>query len=86
MGMALVTVLAHHAGQMQIRHGKLHANLLFRLAAGAGVRGFAEVHLQLAAARTPKASIWFLRALQQKDVVLLVEAIKQRGDFVGQRH
>lgn len=86
MRLPLEAMLAHHAGQMQIRRGKLHADFLLRLAASARVRGFADVHLQLAATRAPKAAVRFLRPLQQKDVVLLVEAVEQRGNFVGQNH
>ena len=83
MGLALVAMLADHAGQMQICRAKLLANFLFRLATGAGVRRLAEVHLQFAAARAPEAAVRLLAALQQKNVVLLIEAIEQRGDFVG---
>jgi hypothetical protein len=57
-----------------------------RLAAGAGVGRFAKVHFQFAATRTPQAAIRLLRAFEQKNFRLLVEAVKQRGDFVGQNH
>jgi hypothetical protein len=83
---ALETVFTHHAGQMQIRRCKRHTNLLLRFAAGAGVRRFPDVHFQFPAARTPKATVRFLGTLQQEDVIALIEAIKQGGDFVGQNH
>jgi len=79
-------MLADESGQMQIRRRKFQSNFLMRLAAGAGVRRFAEVHLQLAAAGTPAAAIRLLRAFEQKDFAALIEAVEQRGDFIGQRH
>lgn len=81
--LALKTVLAHHAGQMQIRRRKRHANLLLRLPAGADVRRFADVHLEFSAAGTPKTAVRFLGTLEQEDLVTLVEAVEQCGDFIG---
>ena len=86
MGLALVTMFADKAGEVKVRDGHGDTQLLVRLPTGAGVRGFAFVHVQLAAARTPKSAIRLLRAFEQEDFTRLVEAVKQRGDFVGQRH
>lgn len=86
MGLALVAMLADEPGQVQVGGREHQANFLVGLAAGAMIRGFAKVHFELAAARTPKAAIRFLRALQQQHFLALIEAIEQRGNFVGQRH
>ena len=86
MRLALVPVLAHHARQVQIRRRQFHAHLLLRLATGARIGRFPDVHLQLAAARAPETAVRLLGPLQQQHLVLLIKAIEQRGDFVGQRH
>ena len=83
---ALVAVFADEAGEMQVARLKLQAGFLMRLATGAGVGGFAVVHVQFTTAWTPQAAIRLLRAFEQKDFIALVEAVKQRGDFVGQYH
>lgn len=41
---ALITVLADHAGQAQVRRRQVYADFLLRLAAGASVGRFANVH------------------------------------------
>src|SRR5882672_7183911 len=86
MGLALVTMFADKAGEVKVRDGHGDTQLLVRLPTGAGVRGFAFVHVQLAAARTPKSAIRLLRAFEQQHLIALAEAIKQRGNFVRQRH
>jgi hypothetical protein len=86
MRLALETVFADEAGEMQVARGELLAGFFVRLAAGAGVGRFAFVRVQLAAAWTPQATIRLLRAFEQEDFIVLVEAVEQRGDFVGQLH
>ena len=86
MRLALETVFADDAGEVQIARGKLLAGFLVRFAAGAGVGRFAFVRVQLTAARTPQAAIRLLRAFEQEDLIALVEAVEQRGNFVGQLH
>jgi len=86
MRVPLVAVLADEAGEVQVGWGQLLAGFLARLAASAGVRRFALVRMQFPAAWTPKAAIRFLGALQQEDFVLLVKAVEQSGNFVGQLH
>lgn len=81
MCLALVTMFADQAGQVQIGGSQGDADFFAGLAAGAGVGRFAEVRLELTAARTPKAAIGFLGAFEQQDFVLLIEAIQQRGDL-----
>ena len=71
---------------MQIRRCEFQPYLLARFTARASVRRFAVVRVQLAAARTPQAEVRLLRAFEQQHVVLLAKAVKQRGNFVGQRH
>src|SRR5208283_6088286 len=46
----------------------------------------AAVHFQFPATGTPQTAVRLLRAFEQQHVIALVEAIKQRGDFVGQNH
>ncbi len=84
MRLALIAMFADHPCQMQVRGRKRHTDFLLRLAAGAGVRGFADVHLQFSAARTPKPTIWLLGPFEKQDVVALIEAIEECGDFVGE--
>ncbi len=81
MRLRLISMLADDSGQMQIRGRNFQSGFFLRLAAGAGVGRFAEVHLQFAAARAPKSAIWFLRAFEQQNFARLVEAIQQRRDF-----
>jgi len=83
---SLIAVFADDAGEVQITRSKGQRNFLVRFPAGAGVRRFAIVRVQFAAARTPQAAIRLLRPLDQQHFVALIEAVKQRGDFVGQRH
>ena len=82
----LVAVFAYHSEQMQVGRLKFQTDFLLRLAAGAGIRGFADFLDQLSARRTPAAAVRFLRPFQQENFVSLVEAIEQRRDLVGQRH
>ncbi len=84
--LALETVFAHDSGEMKIRRQKFPPEFLVRFAGGAGVGGFAFLHVQFAAARTPEAAIRLLRAFEQEDFAALVETVEQRGDFVGQLH
>jgi len=86
MRLALETVFADEAGEMEVRPKKLLTEFLVRFASSAGVRGFAFVGVEFAAARTPEAAIRLLRAFEQKDFIALVETIEQRGDFVRQLH
>src|ERR1035437_3486017 len=79
-------MFADESGQVQIRRRESQPDFLVRLAAGAGVRGFAEIHFQFAAARTPQAAIRLLRAFEQQDFPAIVEAIQQRSDFIRQSH
>jgi len=71
---------------VQVARLELLAGFLPRLTTGAGIGRFAFIHVQFATARTPKAAIRLLRALEQKDFVLLVEAVEQSGNFIGQLH
>ena len=70
---------------MQIRRGKLDADFLPRLAAGADIGRFADVGFQFPAAGAPPAAIRLLRPFEQQGFVPLVEAKQQRRDFVRQR-
>ena len=86
MRLALETVFADDAGEVQIARGELLAGFLVRLAAGAGVGRFAFVCVQLTAARTPQTAIRLSCAFEQEYLFALIEAVEQRGDFVGQLH
>ena len=63
MPLPFIAVLADDPCQMQIARGQAQADFLARFAAGAGVGGFALVHVQLAAAGTPQAQVRLLRPL-----------------------
>ena len=82
--LALKAVFAHEAGEVEIGRREGLAEFLMRLARSADVRGFAEVGLEFAPARTPEAAVGLLGAFEQENFVALVEAVEQRGDFVGQ--
>src|SRR6187551_2293552 len=86
MGLPLETVFADEAGEMEVRREKFLAELLVRFAGRASVGRFTLVGVQLAAARTPETAIRLLCAFEQEDVIALVEAVEQRGNFVGQLH
>ena len=79
-------MLADESGEVQVTRGERNTDLFVRFATGAGVRGFANVGVQLAAAWTPETAIRFLGALQQQHFILLVEAVEERGDFIRQGH
>ena len=83
VALALVAMLARQPRQVQVRHGKAQAQLFLRLAAGAGVRRFPRMRMELAAARAPQAEVGLLGALQQQHLVALIEAIEQRRNSVG---
>ena len=86
VGLALKAMLADQSGEPEIRRQKFQSQFLVGLAGGAGIGGFALVGMQLAPARTPEPAIWLLRPFQQQHFVARVEAVKQRGDLVGQFH
>lgn len=85
MRVALVAMFADEAGEVEIAGREDKAHFLVCLAAGASVGRLADVSLELAAGRTPQAAIRLLRALEQEDFIRCVEAVEERGDFVGQR-
>ncbi len=86
MALALVTVFADQAGEMQIRQGQVYPQFFPPLAAGAGVGGFPRVHVQFAPARAPEPAIGLLRSFEQQHLVTLVKTIEQRRNLVGQGH
>ncbi len=86
MGLPSITVLADQAGQMQIGRRERKPHLLGGLANTAGMRGFPDIGLELAARRAPQVQIRLLRPFEQQHFIPLIEAVKQSGNFVGQRH
>ena len=64
VGLALEAMLAHDSGEVKIRRQKFQPEFFVRFAGGAGVGGFAFVHVQLAAARTPEAQVWLPGAFE----------------------
>src|SRR4051812_43450836 len=77
-----VIVFAHNGREVQIAWRDLQTEFLLRLAAGASIRRFPIVGVNLAAARTPEATIGFLRSFEQQHFVALIENVKQGGDSV----
>ena len=86
MGPALVTVFADEPGEVQITRLELLTSFFSRFATGAGVGRFAFVRVQFATARAPKTAVRLLRTFEQENLVPVVEAVEQGGDFVGQLH
>jgi len=82
----LVTVFAHEAGEVEVRRQKIQARFLARFPGGTRVGRFADLGLEFTAARAPTAEVGRLGALEQEDFIAGVEAVKQRGDLVRQRH
>jgi hypothetical protein len=81
-----VRVFTDDGSEMQIGRRDVEIDLLAGLAAGAGVRRFAFVNVNLAAARAPESAVRFLGAFEEEHFVVLVETIEKRGDFVGEFH
>lgn len=84
--LALKAVFAHEASEVEIGRGERQSEFLVRFACGANVGRFADVSLEFAAARTPETEVGLLGAFEQEDFIALVEAVKQRGDFIRQIH
>ena len=86
MRVSLVTVFADEAGEMQVAGLKLQPGFFEGFTTGAGVGGFAFIRMQFPAAGAPAAAIGFLGAFEQEDFILIIKAIEQGGDLVGQLH
>lgn len=87
MRLAGITMLAHNAGKVEVFRGDRDSKFFCAFAAGTGIGRFASDHVELATTRTPETAIGILRAFEQENFVAFIEAIEQRGDFVGQaRH
>src|SRR6266700_5131003 len=86
MAPALIAVLADDPSQVQGGGRNDQAKLLLRFPAGAGVGRFTFMSVKFPTARAPEAEVGFLRPLQQQHVVLLIKAVEQGGDLIGQRH
>ena len=86
MGLTLVAVLTHQAGQVKIASGEVDAQLFVSFTAGAGIGRFSIVGVKFSATRAPEAEIGLLRPFKQKHFVALIEAVEQSGDFVRQCH
>lgn len=84
--LALKPMLTHHPRQMKIRCRKLQPQFLMRFPGRTSIGRLPLVRVKLSTAWTPEPAIRFLRSLQQQNLVLLVEAIKQRSNFVRQLH
>src|SRR5690349_18234785 len=59
MGLALVTMFAHQAGQMQIRWPQHNPQFFARFTAATGVGGFSHISVEFAAAGAPEATVGF---------------------------
>jgi hypothetical protein len=86
MGMALVSMLAHQPGQVQIGRCDFQAKLFLCFPAGALIWRFARFRVKFAPAGTPKAAVRFLFSFEQQNLILLIEAIEKGGNFVRQCH
>lgn len=81
MALAFVSVFGDDSGEMQIGRLELQPHFLRRFATGAGIRRFADVHVQLSATGTPHAQVWLLGPFHQQHFVPLIKAIEQGGDL-----
>ncbi len=86
MALALVTVFADEARQVQVFPRYLRPKFLLRLAASARVGRLAGIGMKLAAARAPQAQVRLLEPLHQQHLVPLIETVQQRRNDVRQRH
>ena len=86
MRVAFVAVLADEPGEVKVAGRDLQSGFFVGFAAGARVGRLAAGDLDLAAGRHPPAKVWRLVALEQEELVVWVEAVEQRGQFVWQRH
>lgn len=83
---SLETEFTDDTGQVEIARLERELHFFFGLATGAGVGRFAIVSVKLASGGTPETTIGLLGAFQQQHFVAIVEAVEQRGDFIGQTH
>ena len=86
MGLSCVAVLTYQPSQVQVARLEGQAQLLLSLSAGAGIRRLACGRVEFSAARAPEALVRLLGAVQQQHFILLIEAVKQSGNLIRQRH
>jgi len=79
-----VTVFADDACEVQLTWFNDKPQFFGSLAACACVRRLAVFGQEFASARTPKPEVRLARAFEQQNFVVLIEAIEQGGDLVGQ--
>ncbi len=82
MALPLVAVFTYNASQVQICWRDFQAKLFLGLTARAGIRRFANVHLQLTARGAPETAVRLVRALEQQHLVPLIETIEQCRNLV----
>jgi hypothetical protein len=80
------TFLADQAREMEIVGLKREAKLLTSLASRTGMGGFSVRSVEFAAGRAPKSFIGGPHPMEEKDLIPLIEAVKQRGNLVRQTH
>src|SRR5579859_4937267 len=86
VAVALVTVFADQARQMQVRSRNPEPKFFLSLPAGTRIGRFTFRSIEFPAARTPQAKIRLLRPFQQQDFFVSVETIQQCGDVVSGTH
>ncbi len=86
MGLALVTVFADDAGEMEVSGLESKANFLAGLADCAGVWAFAGIGLKLASWGAEEPSIGLIFPPHYEHPTIGMEAIQQSGNAIRQRH
>ena len=86
MALALIALLTHDARQMQIRRRQDKPHLLPGLPDRTGMRGFPHPGLELPATGAPETKVRLLRPLQEENLPLRIEAVKEGGNFVWEGH
>src|SRR5262249_38675235 len=76
MALSLIAVFAYYASQMQVGSRKPQSEFLFGLTTSAGVRGLANIRVQLSPTGTPESEIRLLRPFQEQHLIKVIEAIE----------
>src|SRR5689334_11930566 len=80
----LISMLTDQTRQMQLLGLDGNPQFLLRFATRTRIRRFPFFSVQLSPAWTPQPQIRLLRAFHQQNFIALIEAIKQRGNFIRQ--
>ncbi len=86
VGGSKIAMFTHNSREVQFPGSYLEADLFEGFTTGTGVGGFSDVGAKFTSEWAPESAIRFLGSLHQQDLVLRVESVDERRDFVGQVH